>query len=94
MAAQTAGRFGWSARDELTLYLVHGLLHLCGYDDRTSRERRIMRGRERAILAGLGIESARERSAAANRRAADLLRNRNPGSAGASPSRAGNGDVS
>jgi probable rRNA maturation factor len=57
MAVETASQFGWSARDELTLYLVHGLLHLCGYDDQTLRERRIMRGRERAILAELGIVS-------------------------------------
>jgi len=59
MAAQMAGRFGWSARDELTLYLVHALLHLCGYDDLTPPERRIMRSRERAILAELGIISRR-----------------------------------
>jgi probable rRNA maturation factor len=67
MAAATAGRFGWSPREELTLYLVHGLLHLCGYDDQTPRERRMMRGRERVILAQLGIVSrpnrARRRSA-------------------------------
>jgi len=55
MAAQTAGRFGWSPRDEVTLYLVHGLLHLCGYDDVMPAECRIMRARERAILAELGI---------------------------------------
>ena len=55
MAAQMAPRFGWSAREELTLYLVHGLLHLCEYDDQTPRERRVMREREQAILAELGI---------------------------------------
>jgi probable rRNA maturation factor len=55
MAAQMAARFGWSARDELTLYLVHGLLHLCGYVDLSSAEKRIMRSRERAVLAELGI---------------------------------------
>jgi probable rRNA maturation factor len=72
MAAQTAGRFGWSARDELTLYLVHGLLHLCGYDDVSPQERRIMRGRERSILTDLGIsaprsaERRRRRSSASN----------------------------
>jgi probable rRNA maturation factor len=59
MALQMAGRFGWSARDELTLYLVHGLLHLCGYDDQTPLERRIMRARERTILAELGIITPR-----------------------------------
>jgi probable rRNA maturation factor len=58
MAAQMAPEFGWSARDELSLYLVHGLLHLCGYDDQTPRDRRMMRGREQAILKQLGIFSA------------------------------------
>jgi probable rRNA maturation factor len=33
---------------------VHGLLHLCGYDDQTESERRLMRKRERAILKLLG----------------------------------------
>jgi len=55
MAVQMADRFGWSPRDELTLYLVHGLLHLCGYDDLSPAERRLMRERERAILAQLKI---------------------------------------
>jgi len=32
------------------LYLVHGLLHLCGYDDLTESEQQIMRARERDIL--------------------------------------------
>ena len=58
---EMAARFGWSAREELTLYLVHGLLHLCGYDDLSPTERRLMRQRERAIL-----------GPAENRRAATL----------------------
>ncbi len=71
MAVQMAGEFGWTPRDELTLYLVHGLLHLCGYDDLAPAKRRIMRGRERAILAELGIQmpetDERDRSARAKR---------------------------
>jgi probable rRNA maturation factor len=55
MAVQSAARFGWGAPEELTLYLVHGLLHLCGYDDLTDAERRVMRNREREILSSLGI---------------------------------------
>lgn len=55
MALDTAGRFGWGPKDELALYLVHGVLHLCGYDDRTDRQRRTMRGRERAMLTLLGV---------------------------------------
>lgn len=50
MAMQMAAQYDWSARDELCLYLVHGLLHLCGYDDLTADEQVVMRGREREIL--------------------------------------------
>ena len=55
MAARTAARFGWSPTDELVLYLVHGLLHLVGYDDLTETERVIMRSRERSILKQLNL---------------------------------------
>jgi probable rRNA maturation factor len=68
MAAQMAKRFGWGPREELTLYLVHGLLHLCGYDDLNLKQRRTMRGREREILETLGIAvpvEARKRGRAA-----------------------------
>jgi probable rRNA maturation factor len=50
MALQTAIQYHWSPRDEVVLYLVHGLLHLCGYDDLTEQELQIMRTREREIL--------------------------------------------
>jgi probable rRNA maturation factor len=36
--------------DELTLYLVHGWLHLAGYDDLTPREKRKMRAAEARAL--------------------------------------------
>ncbi len=39
--------------EELTLYLVHGYLHLCGYDDRSPVTRRQMRAGERQALAAL-----------------------------------------
>jgi probable rRNA maturation factor len=55
MAAKMAPRFSWTPLDELTLYLVHGLLHLCGYDDQTPGERRVMREREREVLAAMRI---------------------------------------
>ena len=32
-AAREAAQFGWSTDDELLLYVIHGLLHLVGYDD-------------------------------------------------------------
>jgi rRNA maturation RNase YbeY len=36
MAARQAGEHGWSAKDEIKLLLVHGLLHLAGYDHEKS----------------------------------------------------------
>ena len=50
MAAQVAQEYRWSPQDELLLYIVHGLLHLCGYDDLSESEKRIMRQREREVL--------------------------------------------
>lgn len=50
MALQMAGQYHWRGADELCLYLVHGLLHLCGYDDLTPEEQLVMRAREREIL--------------------------------------------
>ncbi|WP_437201788.1 rRNA maturation RNase YbeY [Planctomicrobium sp. SH664] len=49
-AAREATTYGWQTSDELTLYLVHGLLHLCGYDDLTEPEQQVMRERERSVL--------------------------------------------
>jgi rRNA maturation RNase YbeY len=42
---------GWSVRREVALLVVHGVLHLRGYEDRTPRQAAQMRRRERAILA-------------------------------------------
>ncbi|MDB5339764.1 MAG: ybeY [Planctomycetaceae bacterium] len=50
MALQMAAQYHWQGADELCLYLVHGLLHLCGYDDLTPEEQIVMRHRERDIL--------------------------------------------
>lgn len=47
---ETARRYvnvhGGDLYEEITLYTVHGLLHLLGYDDLTERDRRIMRQKE------------------------------------------------
>ena len=55
VAAKVAGEFGWGVEDEVALYLVHGLLHLVGYDDLTDDEKPIMRRREREHLARWGL---------------------------------------
>lgn len=49
-ALQMAAEYHWPPAHELSLYLVHGLLHLCGYDDLTADEQRRMRMREIEIL--------------------------------------------
>lgn len=54
-AQQNAAEGNWSTADEVTLYVIHGLLHICGYDDLSVAEKRIMRQRERSVLAGLGL---------------------------------------
>ena len=50
MAVRMAADYDWRPQDEVLLYVVHGLLHLCGYDDLTSAEQAVMRDREREIL--------------------------------------------
>jgi probable rRNA maturation factor len=55
MAAATASRAGADPRDELALYVVHGLLHLCGYDDQSAQDRARIRRREGEILAREGL---------------------------------------
>lgn len=50
MAVRMAADYDWRPMQELTLYLVHGLLHLCGYDDLTPEEQVLMRAREVEVL--------------------------------------------
>ena len=40
---------------ELTLYVVHGALHLCGFDDHEPADRDRMRAAESLVLARLGF---------------------------------------
>lgn len=49
-AIKNAGRFGNTAKEELLTYLIHGILHLLGYDDFGEEERRKMFGKQRQIL--------------------------------------------
>ncbi|MCX7886663.1 MAG: rRNA maturation RNase YbeY, partial [Verrucomicrobiae bacterium] len=52
-AIANARRFRTTPRRELALYVIHGILHLHGYDDRTPAQRRRMRAAERRLLAAL-----------------------------------------
>lgn len=47
---------GVSPGRELALYVVHGCLHLCGFDDHEPSERRRMRVAEARVLDALGYE--------------------------------------
>ncbi|QDU68995.1 rRNA maturation RNase YbeY [Engelhardtia mirabilis] len=47
---------GTSLEREITLYLVHGTLHLCGYDDHEAEDRQRMRAAESAVMQRLGFE--------------------------------------
>lgn len=49
-AAREAAARGLDPADELRLYLVHGLLHLCGLDDRDENDRRRMHARQDELL--------------------------------------------
>lgn len=42
--------YGTGFRDELHRVIIHGVLHLCGYSDKTSGKRREMREREDHFL--------------------------------------------
>ncbi len=46
---------GHDVQAELALYVIHGLLHLCGHDDKTERTAAAMRERERHYLQALGL---------------------------------------
>lgn len=54
-ACCVAGELGWPAESELLLYVVHGTLHLVGYDDQSDEDRKEMRIRERLYLARFGL---------------------------------------
>ena len=55
VAHQQAIERGHSVEAELALYVIHGLLHLCGHDDKSDVAAAEMRERERHYLAALGL---------------------------------------
>src|SRR5262245_37612750 len=55
VAQEQAARRGYDTQAELALYVIHGLLHLCGYDDKSAQAAAEMRQRERHYLRQLGL---------------------------------------
>lgn len=53
-AVRQARRFRTTSARELVLYVVHGILHLHGYDDLKTNDRRRMRTAERRLVSRLG----------------------------------------
>jgi len=54
-AIASCQEYGWSAREELLLYVIHGTLHLVGFDDQSESTRQSMRHAEATALRKIGI---------------------------------------
>lgn len=55
VAKRQAEERGHPVHAELCLYVIHGCLHLCGYDDKTPTGASEMRRKEREYLSKLGL---------------------------------------
>lgn len=55
VALEQAQARGHDVHAELALYVIHGVLHLCGYDDKAAKDAKAMRARERHYLRELGL---------------------------------------
>jgi probable rRNA maturation factor len=55
-AHEQAISYGHSYLRELSFLMIHGFLHLLGYDHMESDDEKVMFGRQEAILNGYGIE--------------------------------------
>jgi probable rRNA maturation factor len=59
IAATTADELGNSAAEEQLLYVIHGMLHLVGYDDKSEADAHEMRAAEARYLQQFGVELSR-----------------------------------
>jgi len=55
MAKKLAQKHDCAVEGEIALYLVHGLLHLFGYNDKKKKEAKKMHQREGELLSALGF---------------------------------------
>ncbi len=55
-ANRVAAQRGHAAQAELALYVIHGILHVCGFDDIESQDRLAMREQETAVMQQLGLQ--------------------------------------
>lgn len=54
-ALRQAVEYGHSVERELAYLIVHGVLHLLGYDHTAEEERKLMRAKEELVLNRLGV---------------------------------------
>lgn len=47
---ENAGKFGVSFEEELHRVMIHGVLHLCGYKDKSKEQSALMRKKENSAL--------------------------------------------
>jgi probable rRNA maturation factor len=59
-ALARAAEFQLHPDDELLLYVIHGMLHLVGYDDKNESKRQLMRNREAHYLAQFGVRHVQD----------------------------------
>ena len=52
---ENANKEGVSKQNEIARVMIHGLLHLCGYNDKTDEEIRVMRSKEKEYLSMIGF---------------------------------------
>src|SRR5438874_5913115 len=55
VAREHAQSRGHDVQVELALYVIHGILHLCGFNDKSPQDAQEMRARERHYLKTLGL---------------------------------------
>lgn len=58
-AASVAGELGHSPAHEQLLYVIHGMLHLVGFDDHSEADAQEMRAAEERYLQQFGVELSR-----------------------------------
>ena len=75
-ALRAARQSGVEVKKEVLLYAIHGMLHLCGFDDRTARDFSAMHQREDEILRAIGVGDVFARGDVATRPASGPAKRR------------------
>lgn len=73
-ATSNAKEYGWPAHSELTLYVIHGALHLVGYRDKEPDDELEMREAETSHLLKLSLERPTESQATFRNHSDDEVR--------------------